>query len=283
MSLVPALNKGLQLAKYTPAGKKIALAARTARAAKTFYDTGVPQMAARKIGRSYRSFRARKKTTQRERVGKSPAEVSSAKIHTALDADPITRDSRTLYQTDVTTISAAGSFNDIDNRQRDQVFLSGVKIAISLENTTIKPVHWNVALIMNRRNPDAAISTDDFFKGSGFTRGLNFSNSLNSNDFRARVINQDANVVLMHKRFTLSPPNTTAYEEGWKPSFICVDEYVPIRRIITYDSDGNANNKVHLVYWCDEFNTAGSTLPNAGVITQSTRILTFFKEPKVNY
>lgn len=285
MSLVPyskAFNKGLQLAKYTPAGKNVALAARTARAAKTVYDTGIPQMAARKIGRSYRSFRARK-NRQRERVGKAPSEVPSSKIHTALDADPTARDSRTLYQTDVTTIVAAGSFNDIDNRQRDQVYMSGVKIAISLENTSQKPVHWNVAMVMNRRNPQDAIATDDFFKGSGSGRGLNFSNLLNSNDFRARAINTDANVVLMHKRFTLSPSNSTAYEEGWKPSFLCFDDYVPIKRIITYDNGGDANNRIHLVFWCDEFNTAGGILPSTNVITQSTRLLTFFKEPKINY
>lgn len=285
MSIVPydkAFQAVQKFGQFTPQGRGITSGIRAARAAKAAYDTGMPQAAARKIGRSYRKFRARRKR-ERERVGKSPKDVSANKIHTALDTDPVARDSRTLYQTEVTSIQSAGSFNDIDARQRDQVYLNGVKLCISLQNTSAKPLHWNVAMIMNRRDPDGPIITDDFFKGSGNNRGLNFGTLLNSNDFRARAINGDANVVLMHKRFTLSPANSTVYEEGWRPSFMNFDHYVPIKRIITYDNDGNANNQIYLVYWMDEFNTAGGVLAQTAVLTQSTRILTYFKEPKINY
>lgn len=288
MALTPykAAKQVATYASYTPYGRTASFAGRAARAAKMAYDSGVPQAAARKIGKQYRAYRARRgrRTPNTAKVGKSPSQVSDNKLFTTLDENPTNRDSRTLYTHEITDIPKDTGFNDIDNRQREICYLNGVKIAISLKNNSTKPVHWNVALIMNRRNPSSIPAIQEFFRGSGISRGLDFNNGLNSNDFRARFINSDANVVLMHERFTLSTATETSYEAGFKPSFMTFDKYVPIKRMITYDRDtSNANHRIFLVYWCDEFNTATGTLPQSSVIEQCIRMITYFKEPKVTF
>lgn len=288
MAITPykAAKQVATYASYTPYGRTASFAGRAARAAKMAYDTGIPQTAARKIGRSYRAYRARRgpRTPNATKIGKAPSQVSDNKLFTTLDDNPVNRDSRTLYSHEITDIPKDTGFNDIDNRQREVCYLNGVKIAISLMNKSTKPVHWNVALVMNRKNPTSQPALSEFFRGSGISRGLDFNNGLNSNDFRARFINADANVVLMHDRFTLSTATETSYEAGFKPSFMTYDKFVPIKRMITYDRDtGNANNRLYLVYWCDEFNTPSGTLPSSLVMEQSTRLITYFKEPKVNF
>lgn len=247
--------------------------------------------AAKKFSRKFKSSRQSKKAKkksppQAKYIGKPASAVTSTKLWTGTDLDPTTLDSRTLYQQEITDIPKDLGNNDIDSRQREQVFLQGFKVMMSVENTTTKPVHFNVAVVMNRRDPDGNIGTTDFFKGSGLDRGINFSNALNSNDFRSRPLNPDKFAILTHKRFTLSNPQqaTPVYEAGDKPSFTSIDFYMPVKRIITYNGDtGAANNRIWLVYWCDQFNTATTTLPQSNMLTHSLRIITRFKEPKVNY
>jgi len=218
----------------------------------------------------------------RSRIGKPINYRGSPKAFTPVDSNPSGLTTRTFYEQELTSIPKDTGVNDIDQRQRDLCFLQGFKIMTSLENTGTKPVHFNMAVIMNRTSPAASPSANEFFRGSGNQRGLDFSFTLNSNDFRSRPINTDKNVVLMHKRVTLSPPNTTSYEAGWKPSFHNIDCYVPIKRLITFDN-GVANNRLYVVYWCDEFNTPTSTVPVGGKLTFSQRVITLFKEPKVTY
>ena len=233
-----------------------------------------------------RAKRPKRRNPGLNHIGKAASRVSESKVWTGTDEDPTSLDSRTLYSHEITDIPYGSSGNDIDTRQRHQVFLNGFNVMMSVENTSDKPVHFNVAVVMNRREPSAAPSVIDFFKGTGIDRGLNFSNTLNSNDFRSRPINPDKHVILKHKRYTLSNKEaaTPVYEAGAIPSFTSIDFYMPIKRIITYNADlGNANNRIYLVYWCDEFNTGGGTLPQSNVLERSLRIHTMFKEPKIQY
>jgi len=217
------------------------------------------------------------------RIGKPPTYRGSPKTFTAVDSDPTALATRTFYEQNLTGIPKDTGANDIDQRQRDLCYVQGFKIITSIQNTGTKPIHFNMAVLMNRTAPGSSPSANEFFRGSGDTRGLDFSSVLlNSNDFRSRPINSDKNVVLMHKRVTISPPNNTSYEAGWKSSFHTLDCWIPLKRVLTFDN-GVCNNGVYLVYWCDEFNTAAGTLAQASKLTHSQRVITYFKEPKVNY
>lgn len=221
-------------------------------------------------------------TKNASRVGKPPSARGQAKAFTPMDTNPVQLSTRTFYENELTDVPKDSGFNEIDARQRESCYIEGFKILTSLENTSTKPIHFNMAVLMNRTSPAASPSPNEFFRGTGINRGLDFSTALNSNDFRARPINTDKNVVLMHKRVTLSPAGSTSYESGWKPSFHTMDAYIPIKRILTYDQ-GVCNNRVYIVYWCDLFNTAAAATGTATSLTHSQRVITYFKEPKVNY
>lgn len=228
----------------------------------------------------------RKRTTVRrsniQRVGFHPSEVSAVKTFTGTDFDATNQAIRTLYTYDITSVPK-GTTNDIDMRQRDQVYLNGIKILMSIKNTSPDPLHLNVAVLMNKQDPSGAISATDFFRGSGDTRSVDFNPAiLNSNDFRARPVNTDKNVILMHQRYTLATDRASnAYEPGFRSSYVMLDKYVPIKRVITYDGNA-ANTKIWLVYWMDNFNNIpGAVIGNRSEV--SIRCITNFKEPKINY
>ena len=243
----------------------------------------------RSRGRSRSRSKSRAKSRRRnprEKVGKHPSEVSDSKFHTPHDIKT-NHNTRTLYSYEVTGIPLSDSDNNIDGRQRQQVYLNGVKLAMTIQNNGSEPLHVNVAMVMNRTAPGFAPSASDFFRGSGSDRGLNFDSAiLNSNDFRARAINPDTNVILFHKRMTLSADteNSTNYESGWKSSFTTLDKYTSIKRIISYDGITDiANNRVYLVYWCDRWQNPTGAAVSSNAMTVQTRLITDFKEPKVSY
>jgi len=275
MSLVPAA------AALNTAGDVAAFAGRHQEDIKKLFNIGAKGFRAYQKKRTARNAR-NAYAKHRSSVGKAPSYRGSPKAFTPVDTNPTALTTRTFYEQELTDIPKDTGVNDIDQRQRDMCFVQGFKMLASLENTGTKPVHFNMAVVMNRTAPASSPSANEFFKGSGSTRGIDFNFLLNSNDFRSRPINGDKNVVLMHKRVTLSPAGTTSYDAGWKPSYHNIDCYVPLKRILTFDA-GVANNRIYLVYWCDEFNTATSTTPATGKLTFSNRVITYFKEPKVTY
>lgn len=252
--------------------------------------------AAKRVQRAWRNRSSRqskkarargsRRRNPREKVGKHPSEVSDAKFHTPTDIK-VNHSTRTMYSYEVTGIPLSDTNNDIDGRQRQQVFLNGVKLAMTIQNTGSVPLHVNVAMVMNRTSPGSAPSTSDFFRGSGSDRGLDFTSAiLNSNDYRSRAINPDTNVILFHKRMTLSAATDigNTYEAGWKPSFTTLDKYTSIKRIITYDGITDiANNRVYLVFWCDRWQNPTGAGTTSNAMTVQTRLITDFKEPKVTY
>jgi len=229
-----------------------------------------------------RPVRKYKKESARSNVGKPPTARGPPKSYTAVDNNPTAKATRTFYEDELTAIPKTETPSDIDNRFRDTVYINGFKFLVSLQNQSSKPLHFNLAVLMNRTSPAASTSPNDFFRGSGSSRALSFNTNLNSNDFRARPINTDENVVLTHKRVTLSAPNSTATEAGWKSSFHNMDFYLPIKRMFTYTS-GTCNNRIYLVYWCDEFNTSELVATQPAKLLMSHRVITYFKEPKIQY
>jgi hypothetical protein len=105
-----------------------------------------------------------------------------------------------LYTTDLTNI---GQGDAINQRDRHTVELMGVKLCMELTALSNNPLYVNVAVV-HLKNTDAPLNQDFFRSSGGPTRGTDFNESLNSNEFHSLPMNTDKFVVLSHKRYRLN-------------------------------------------------------------------------------
>jgi len=148
-------------------------------------------------------------------------------------------------------------------------------------------LHLNVAIIAPKENnnklPDdpSAFETDFFGArgGNGTNRAIDFSNALNSNQFRCAPINTDKWVVLRHYRMKLGVPAVNGAPAFHKT----LDTYVKVNRQIQFSSDGedaSVQNPIYMVFWADDVMAIGgaSGRPNAYACTIQPFV--YFRDPK---
>ncbi len=248
---------------------------------------GTAIRAARTIGRAYRRYRRRRpgtaKRARMNRVGERVGRGGSKRFTTA-DTNAVLRTTRQLQRREMTAIPGANLANNIDERQRDIINLRGFKACWEVRNTSSVPLHLNMAVLAAKEGADADIPNEGFFRGTGSTRGIDFSNNLNSNDFSCRPINADKYTVFTHKRWLLNPQGEAAAGDQNEvgTSFMSLKQYFPIRRQIRYrtNADTDCETKIYLVWWCDQFQTDTGTAPVSDAIQMSERYITYFREPK---
>lgn len=253
--------------------------------------------AAERIQRAYRAYRAvrrgkvwkygamaAKRAMKLRKYGERKSSDAS-KRYTPIDTSGTLQATRTLYEDEITAIPQT-STNDIDERQRQVIYFSGVKICWELKNNEATPLHFNIAVIAPKEGLDDAVATGEFFRGTGTERGLDFSNSLNSNDFWCRPINRDIWTIVKHWRFQLNSDTngiSGVHQRERGSSYMRFSRWVPIKKQIRYRGLNSTNclNKMYVVYWADRFMEPGGTTPLSNAFTVSKRYVTYFREPKM--
>ncbi len=242
--------------------------------------------AARTIGRAYRRYR-RKGLTRRQRRVRIGERIGHGGIKrfTTDDVDATGRTTRNLNRRDMTAVPKTTT-NDIDSRQRDVIAMSGFKVCMEFLNNLSDPLRLNMAVIAPKAGADQAVPVTGFFRGTGNTRGLDFSNQLSSNDFGCRPINADKYTILYHKRVLLNGKNnegTGEIERNFMgTNYFTLEKYFKINRQIRFnsDTDTSADSKVYFIWWCDQFQAIGGSAPIADAVTVAERYITYFREPK---
>lgn len=193
-------------------------------------------------------------------------------------------DTRTLDVLHMTQIPKTET-NDIDSRQRNQVFITGMKFCMELLNNTDACLLVNIALVVPKaqRTLIPTNATSILFRGTGETRGLDFSTALASTDLHCRPINTDKYYVLMHKRLKIAPAISTAVTQtSQKANYRFLNFYKKVNRSFRWNSDDNEMPITHPIYmlmWCDKAFSAENTTPTTGALTVSRRHIIYFREP----
>lgn len=244
--------------------------------------------AARKIGRAYKKYKARQKFSTRN-IGMPRGGTS--KRHTLRDFIN-QRNSRELYQLDLLSIEKNQSTNAIDNRERDTIWVGGTKLCFEIKNNSRVPGIFSWAIL----SPKASntINETDFFRGTGDRRGIDFNDTLSSNDFNCRSINTDKYVVVKHKKFILGQVNTPSAVEvpGQQPpdytsqasreNYRVNKVWIGIRRQFRYQSNVPVpqveGRSYFFVYWFDHILQPGATPGVPGTFTIQERHVTYFKD-----
>ena len=245
-----------------------------------------------------KSAKARSKAVKRafrQDVGESPKTPISCKRTGAFSQEHTSCDSKKLYTVPLIRITrqVTGDISDIRQRQRDEVFLSGIQIQLIINNELQElPLFVNVAVVKWNDQANSFLNTDkstlttrgDFFRSIGANvRSLDFSNNIDAMQRHYHCLNTDAMSVYMHKRMLLVPSSgaTTLYHSNKGTSFRTMNMYIPIRRKVSfhnetayYPADGN----IHLLYWFTPIDETAAGASQSAVAAASFRVYNYFRE-----
>lgn len=194
--------------------------------------------------------------------------------------------SRQLDVKHLTEIPFSGS-NDIDSRQRNQVYVTGISFCIELLNKTDSCLLVNIALVVPKFTRTLTVSSaeQELFRGTGDDRGLDFSNDLSSTDLHCRPINTDKYYVLMHKRLKIAPAISTAVSQtSQKANYRFLNFYKKINRSFRWNADDHNMPIAHPIWmlmWCDKAFSPEGTLKHNDSLTVSRRHVIYFREPNI--
>lgn len=283
--LMPYAKRAGPFLKYGPYGKAAQAAAFAYRNRNAFKSVAKGAAEAARAARLARQKMKRAAVIKAKRENFSPENIgkdigtSNAQRTTILD-NRVQQSTRSLYFFDLTAIPR-DTPTDIDNRIRNIVNVSGFKICMEVANLRDKPLHLNVAVLGLKDSVDD-VTTTDFFRGTGVSRGTNFSTALSSNDFSCRPINCDKYVVLKHERLLLGGSNAiTGYVDRMGRTFTSLQFYVPLKRQVQFDNNNSSvptSGNVYLVYWADEFDTDEGGAVQTLAYNVRQRFITYFRE-----
>ena len=180
------------LTTYNPALGRLALRAAASRnwaRANPSIMARTAWAAARTIGRAYRSYRRykRKRGTYNGRINTSlrgkkrarfsprmvgmPNGSSTSKSTVVNNETQVTRQTRTLYQLDLT---AVGPGTDINRRLRQHVKMTGWKICMEIRCTINTPIYLNIAVLAPKQTTNDTIEATNFFRNNEDARSMDF-------------------------------------------------------------------------------------------------------------
>lgn len=193
-----------------------------------------------------------------------------------------TEATRTLYQINLTNITKSID-NNISERQRDIVNLRGFRLCFDFANISAFPVHVNWVVVYDKRDSDGlqTIDLEDFFRGNGDQRALDWDNTLTSQQFTRSGLNADRFVVLRRKRFLLNADGdaTGIYSNPSRTNFRTMKVWVPLKRQLRYEDDV-CQTPIKVMYWFDQWQSGSGTTPVAGVMRTMSMCTTYFREPR---
>lgn len=220
-----------------------------------------------------------------QRVGRVPMSLGPAKREVTYTTGSASEAGRELHSELLTDIqgNVSGFGVSPDQRSRNFINISGIKVNLDLHNSTMKPLYFNMAIIHPRNtNPNtSSVPITNFFKQDDTSGGaIDFSSSLNSLQLSTLSINTDQHDVLWMKRFKINENGSaTNYATEHGADTLSVREYVPVNRQVRYDNPSGTScfDPIWLVYWSDGFHEDGiSTTPNQ--FTAQWRVITYYRD-----
>jgi hypothetical protein len=236
------------------------------------------------VRRGMRRFQSRYRENLTKKVGEDPT-LSTAKV-TRLRTDGMQpQDTNTFYWIAPVQIDRRTTSTYLLNqRERDLIYLSGIKVCMNIEIALLDSSQFYVNIALVSVNNTTWVSGDEIFRNyTGTQRAKDFaSNDLTAQERHCTPLNSDKYTVHKHIRAIMSP----TYEDGQRllKSF---EFYVPIKRQIRYTgaTDDETETKFRLIWW---FGKVGSTISESlyanravGVVSEEHMITTVFREPEV--
>lgn len=290
------------LTTYNPALGRLALRAAASRnwaRANPSIMARTAWAAARTIGRAYRYYRRyrRKRGTYNGRINMSlrgkkrarfsprmigmPNSSSTSKTHQINLETAIQRQTRTLYQLDLTQLAQG---LEINQRLRQHAKITGFKICMEIRNNANTPCYFNVAVISPKQTTNDTVEATNFFRNNTDARSMDFSVNRTGLEFHCCPINSDDYTILKHKRYTLTTAGapSSSFNRQYGTSFITTRMWIPLRRQARYlpgESSTATDGRVFHVFWFDLFQAASGTAAT-NVANTSSRVITYFREPR---
>lgn len=241
--------------------------------------------AGRRIYRAYKKYRSgRNKVKQRYRVGESRGTGTTKRRAQYEDAAGVNKATRTLFSESLLEGVGQTNSNDINERQRGMIYVSGFKYMCTISNTNDQPLVVNLALISPKY--EQSVSTTDFFRANeGANRSKNFDTTLTSQELMWGPINPDKYNIHWRKRFSLTPQrgSTSGFVAESGKSYTTFTKWFKIGRQIRYSGSGSNTldgRDMFLVNWADNINEASGRSPEANSYNHQERMIMYFREPK---
>lgn len=233
--------------------------------------------AARTIGKAWKRYKSAKRNVRQ--VGEPPGRSSSSRD---FSSNLQVLDNRTIYDSALIDITRnTTTSEEINNRERDTIVITGIKLCIEIKNLDSFPQWFNVALL-TPKDETAGITATGFFRSHGVDRDQNFTTSLPGFQMHCLPVNTDHYVVLRHKRFRLGP--AAAFSSGATvSSYTMLDIWLPLKRQIRYDgplSSDLAKGQVYLVWWASGVSDPSGTAVSVDSYQFAHRAIVYFKNPR---
>lgn len=171
--------------------------------------------------------------------------------------------------------------SDINNRERQVIYVRGVRFTWFVKNTVAKPMFANWALIELKYTnglPSLSEMKSEFFRGHFSVRASDFDSVGTAIRKHNYGINTDKYIVHAQGKFTLAPNTSTGFQSGTANNWKKVEEYVKINKKIKYDdATDTAVNPLYFVSWVNPWDTE-SLLPTAGQQTTAFDSTVYFQE-----
>lgn len=237
-------------------------------------------------GRGKRSF----KKSMIRRIDTSKQTAKSLLVYDQL---PITLATKSLWDQPITGIVQGDTR---DQRERNTVWLTGIRLRITFRNGLNIPLYVHCALV----NPRDAFPDDgtqlntwsniNFFSALGANNRIGYASSHATNpltglQWGTLPINTDTLNVIWHMRFKLGIKFNTA-DQGWTtgagaPNYRTLSRYIKIGKKIAYKSSaGNTClQPMYFIVWCSSFEEPAASQQTASLVFQP-HIVTYFRDPK---
>lgn len=181
----------------------------------------------------------------------------------------------------------------LDQRNSQRVNIHGVKIRLHFQSvtSTAAPMVMNVAILVPKNGSSIFTGTNnEFFRAYGTNQTSEFSDGGGVTsvctflDYAYGTINPEKHQVLNRWRFVLGPNRQTdtgtSYKDGFAAPYKTFIKYVPIKRQIQFDADGDdvpEEDSIFLCFWAD---VMGATRTGAasGLYSRQMFTVTYFKD-----
>jgi len=243
----------------------------------------------KRVGNAARSKFKSKKQSKRAKLNHSkkskiadPVASIPAKRAQIIEEHSIFKNTRKLYGQKLIEVDFG---DNINQRQRNIINVSGLKICCELKNLTNDPLYVNFAILSPKAgvDPSQDIDTTDFFRASDSNdRSKDFSTQLTSTEMHCLPINADKYTVLKHQRTTLVAAATggdTVSLTG--KSYMNLDWWIPMKRQFRFDGTVGTpdNGQVYFVYWFDRYMTTTLVAETVNGVKFSNKTIMYYHEP----
>lgn len=203
---------------------------------------------------SYELEQIRKAKTSRvsEKGARSFQQKTIHKRH-LVDDTGNNRDGNVLHNLELAGPIVSGF--GIDNRERQSIYVKGVKLAMYFRNLQEdKTLNLRWALVYEKGGGGAPLNID-FYVGTGGSKTVDFDSVASGLHHITYPINRQKWKVLAEGKKTLAPGRTSTssspFYSGDVTNDVMIETYVPVGEVVNYDSGtvGTEQQEIYLLYW----------------------------------